>query len=197
MHVEVIVLVDHHMRVELNQMADVILIIFVIGGQEKHGHVCLNMTMEKKPEKTVKQDVEIMLIMRQGVKVIGLVQIYVLVNIGLVKVMEDVLQMNIVIGIQVVIKNVIKNWKMVIKLEHGEMLDVEDLMGMLLTLLKNVKVNASKYQGYAFGIGIDRLAMLKYGINDLRAFFDTDYRWISHFGFDPLDVPSNYRGLSR
>ena len=64
-------------------------------------------------------------------------------------------------------------------------------------VLKNVKVDASKYQGYAFGIGIDRLAMLKYGINDLRAFFDTDYRWISHFGFDPLDVPSNYRGLSR
>ena len=64
-------------------------------------------------------------------------------------------------------------------------------------VLKNVKVNTSKYQGYAFGIGIDRLAMLKYGINDLRAFFETDYRWISHFGFDPLDVPSNYRGLSR
>ena len=64
-------------------------------------------------------------------------------------------------------------------------------------VLKNVKVNPSKYQGYAFGIGIDRLAMLKYGINDLRAFFETDYRWLSHFGFDPLDVPSNYRGLSR
>ena len=39
--------------------------------------------------------------------------------------------------------------------------------------------------------------MLKYGINDLRAFFETDYRWLNHFGFDPLDVPSNYRGLSR
>ena len=64
-------------------------------------------------------------------------------------------------------------------------------------VLKNVKVNPSKYQGYAFGIGIDRLAMLKYGINDLRAFFETDYRWLSHFGFDPLDVPSSYRGLSR
>ena len=64
-------------------------------------------------------------------------------------------------------------------------------------VLKNVKVNTSKYQGYAFGIGIDRLAMLKYGINDLRAFFETDYRWLSHFGFDPLDVPSSYRGLSR
>ena len=64
-------------------------------------------------------------------------------------------------------------------------------------VLKNVKIDTKKYQGYAFGIGIDRLAMLKYGINDLRAFFDCDYRWLNHFGFDPLDVPSNYRGLSR
>ena len=64
-------------------------------------------------------------------------------------------------------------------------------------VLRNVKVDPSKYQGYAFGIGIDRLAMLKYGINDLRAFFETDYRWLNHFGFDPLDVPSSYRGLSR
>ena len=64
-------------------------------------------------------------------------------------------------------------------------------------VLKNVKVDPSKFQGYAFGIGIDRLAMLKYGINDLRSFFDCDYRWLNHFGFDPLDVPTNYRGLSR
>ncbi len=64
-------------------------------------------------------------------------------------------------------------------------------------VLKNVKVDPEKFQGYAFGIGIDRLAMLKYGINDLRAFFECDYRWLNHFGFDPLDVPTNYRGLSR
>ena len=64
-------------------------------------------------------------------------------------------------------------------------------------VLKNVKVDILKYQGYAFGIGIDRLAMLKYGINDLRDFFETDYRWLNHFGFDPLDIPSSYRGLSR
>ena len=63
-------------------------------------------------------------------------------------------------------------------------------------VLKNAKVDTKKYQGFAFGMGIDRLAMLKYGINDLRAFFETDYRWLSHFGFDPLDVPTNYRGLS-
>ncbi len=64
-------------------------------------------------------------------------------------------------------------------------------------VLRNVKVDPVKFQGYAFGMGIDRLAMLKYGINDLRAFFDCDYRWLNHFGFDPLDVPTNYRGLSR
>jgi phenylalanyl-tRNA synthetase alpha chain len=64
-------------------------------------------------------------------------------------------------------------------------------------VLKNVKVDPGKYQGFAFGMGIDRLAMLKYGINDLRAFFESDFRWLSHFGFDPLDVPTNYRGLSK
>ncbi len=64
-------------------------------------------------------------------------------------------------------------------------------------VLRNVKVDPNKYQGFAFGMGIDRLAMLKYGINDLRSFFESDFRWLSHFGFDPLDVPTNYRGLSR
>ena len=64
-------------------------------------------------------------------------------------------------------------------------------------VLRNVKVDPKKYQGYAFGIGIDRLAMLKYGINDLRSFFEADFRWLNYFGFDPLDVPTNYRGLSR
>jgi phenylalanyl-tRNA synthetase alpha chain len=64
-------------------------------------------------------------------------------------------------------------------------------------VLRNVKVDPVKYQGFAFGMGIDRLAMLKYGINDLRAFFESDFRWLSHFGFDPLDVPTNYRGLSK
>ena len=64
-------------------------------------------------------------------------------------------------------------------------------------VLKNAKVDTKKFQGFAFGMGIDRLAMLKYGINDLRSFFETDYRWLNYFGFDPLDVPTNYRGLSR
>ena len=64
-------------------------------------------------------------------------------------------------------------------------------------VLKNAKVDTKKFQGYAFGMGIDRLAMLKYGINDLRSFFEADFRWLNYFGFDPLDVPTNYRGLSR
>ena len=64
-------------------------------------------------------------------------------------------------------------------------------------VLKNAKVNSKQYQGYAFGVGIDRLAMLKYGINDLRSFFESDIRWLEFYGFDPLDVPTNYRGLSR
>ena len=64
-------------------------------------------------------------------------------------------------------------------------------------VLKNAKVDPAEFQGYAFGMGIDRLAMLKYGINDLRSFFESDCRWLQFFGFDPLDVPTNYRGLSR
>tara|TARA_B100001121_G_scaffold301856_1_gene313507 strand:- start:721 stop:1170 length:450 start_codon:yes stop_codon:yes gene_type:complete len=64
-------------------------------------------------------------------------------------------------------------------------------------VLKNAKVDPKIFQGYAFGMGIDRLAMLKYGINDLRSFFEADFRWLNYFGFDPLDVPTNYRGLSR
>ena len=64
-------------------------------------------------------------------------------------------------------------------------------------VLKNSKIDPSKFQGFAFGIGIDRLAMLKYGNNDLRSFFECDYRWLNYYGFDPLDVPTNYRGLSK
>jgi phenylalanyl-tRNA synthetase alpha chain len=52
------------------------------------------------------------------------------------------------------------------------------------------------YQGFAFGMGIDRIAMLKYGMPDLRAFFDADARWLKHYGFRPLDLPSLYGGLT-
>ncbi len=64
-------------------------------------------------------------------------------------------------------------------------------------VLINSNVDPLKYQGFAFGIGIDRLAMLKYGIKDLRSFFECNYKWLNHYGFDPVDVPTNYRGLSR
>jgi phenylalanyl-tRNA synthetase alpha chain len=53
-----------------------------------------------------------------------------------------------------------------------------------------------KYQGFAWGMGIDRIAMLKYGMPDLRAFFDADVRWLNHYGFRPLDLPSLYGGLT-
>ena len=90
----------------------------------------------------------------------------------------------------------LKNGKIIIG-EGNKWLEILGCGMVHPNVLKNVKVDPTKYQGYAFGMGIDRLAMLKYGINDLRAFFETDYRWLSHFGFDPLDVPSSYRGLSR
>ena len=56
-------------------------------------------------------------------------------------------------------------------------------------------IDPEKYQGFAFGMGIDRIAMLKYGIPDLRTFFEADLRWLSHYGFGALDVPSMVRGL--
>ena len=56
-------------------------------------------------------------------------------------------------------------------------------------------IDASKWQGFAFGMGIDRMAMLKYGIPDLRAFFDSDLRWLRHYGFSALNVPTLHGGL--
>ena len=58
-------------------------------------------------------------------------------------------------------------------------------------------IDPNEYQGFAFGVGIDRIAMLKYGIPDLRAFFDSDLRWLRHYGFSALDVPTLHAGLSR
>jgi phenylalanyl-tRNA synthetase alpha chain len=63
-------------------------------------------------------------------------------------------------------------------------------------VLKNCGLDPDVYQGFAWGIGIDRLAMLKYGMPDLRAFFDADQRWIDHYGFRPLDLPTLFGGLS-
>ena len=64
-------------------------------------------------------------------------------------------------------------------------------------VLENCGLDAGEYQGFAFGMGIDRIAMLKYGIRDLRGFFDCDLRWLRHYGFAALDVPSLGQGLSR
>ena len=57
-------------------------------------------------------------------------------------------------------------------------------------------IDPDEYQGFAFGVGIDRLAMLKYGIPDLRTFFESDLRWLKHYGFVPLDESSMTGGLS-
>ncbi len=57
-------------------------------------------------------------------------------------------------------------------------------------------VDPKEWQGFAFGMGIDRIAMLKYGIPDLRAFFDSDLRWLRHYGFGALSVPTLHGGLS-
>jgi len=57
-------------------------------------------------------------------------------------------------------------------------------------VLKNCGLDPDEYQGFAFGIGMERLAMLKYGIPDLRTFFDSDVRWLKHYGFNPLERPN-------
>jgi len=63
-------------------------------------------------------------------------------------------------------------------------------------VLRAAGIDPEKYQGFAFGMGLDRIAMLKYGIPDLRAFFESDLRWLRHYGFSALDVPSLAGGLS-
>jgi phenylalanyl-tRNA synthetase alpha chain len=61
-------------------------------------------------------------------------------------------------------------------------------------VLANCGLDPSEYQGFAFGMGIERIAMLKYGIPDLRTFYESDLRWLRHYGFLPLDVPSLVSG---
>ncbi len=62
-------------------------------------------------------------------------------------------------------------------------------------VLEMAGVDPDEYQGFAFGLGIDRIAMLKYGMNDLRAFFDGDPRWLKHYGFSPYDQPTLSAGV--
>jgi phenylalanyl-tRNA synthetase alpha chain len=61
-------------------------------------------------------------------------------------------------------------------------------------VLRHCGVDPDEFQGFAFGMGIERVAMLKYGIADVRAFYDSDLRWLRHYGFLPLDIPSLVRG---
>jgi len=63
-------------------------------------------------------------------------------------------------------------------------------------VLRNCGIDPERYQGFAFGMGIDRMAMLKYGLPDLRAFFGGDLRWLRHYGFSMLDVPTLAGGIS-
>jgi phenylalanyl-tRNA synthetase alpha chain len=62
-------------------------------------------------------------------------------------------------------------------------------------VIANCGLDPEEWQGFAFGCGIDRLAMLKYGMDDLRAFFDGDLRWLRHYGFSALDVPTLSGGV--
>jgi phenylalanyl-tRNA synthetase alpha chain len=64
-------------------------------------------------------------------------------------------------------------------------------------VLENCGIDSSKYQGFAFGFGLDRMAMLKYGMPDIRGFFEADLRWLKHYGFQALDIPTLDGGLSR
>lgn len=63
-------------------------------------------------------------------------------------------------------------------------------------VLRHGGIDPDRYQGFAWGMGIDRIAMLKYGMPDLRAFFEADIRWLRHYGFRPLDMPTLAGGLS-
>ena len=64
-------------------------------------------------------------------------------------------------------------------------------------VLENCGIDPARYQGFAFGFGLDRMAMLKYGMPDIRGFFESDLRWLKHYGFAALDIPTLDGGLSR
>ncbi|WP_153010469.1 phenylalanine--tRNA ligase subunit alpha [Falsirhodobacter sp. alg1] len=86
------------------------------------------------------------------------------------------------------------------QLKIGEGDDWMEILGSGMVhpkVLKAAGVDPTEWQGFAFGMGIDRIAMLKYGIPDLRAFFESDLRWLRHYGFAALDMPDLAGGLSR
>lgn len=84
------------------------------------------------------------------------------------------------------------------KLEIGAGDDWLEILGSGMVhprVIENCGLNPDEVQGFAFGMGIERLAMLKYGIPDLRTFYDSDLRWLRHYGFMPIDVPALHTGL--
>ena len=85
------------------------------------------------------------------------------------------------------------------EVRFGEGSDWMEILGCGMVhpnVLRFGGLDPDEYQGFAWGMGIDRIAMLKYGMPDLRAFFDADVRWLSHYGFRPLDMPTLFGGLS-
>jgi phenylalanyl-tRNA synthetase alpha chain len=85
------------------------------------------------------------------------------------------------------------------EIKIGEGSDWLEILGCGMVhpnVLRNAGLDPDVYQGFAWGMGIDRIAMLKYGMPDLRAFFDADKRWLNHYGFRPLDLPTLFGGLS-
>jgi len=85
------------------------------------------------------------------------------------------------------------------EIRFGEGEDWLEILGCGMVhpnVLGNCGLDPDVYQGFAWGIGIDRIAMLKYGMPDLRAFFEADIRWLRHYGFRPLDLPTLVGGLS-
>ena len=85
------------------------------------------------------------------------------------------------------------------EIRFGEGEDWLEILGCGMVhpnVLRNCGLDPDEYQGFAWGLGIDRIAMLKYGMHDLRAFFEADVRWLSHYGFRPLDFPTLAGGLS-
>jgi phenylalanyl-tRNA synthetase alpha chain len=85
------------------------------------------------------------------------------------------------------------------EIRFGEGEDWLEILGCGMVhpnVLRNVGIDPDVYQGFAWGMGIDRIAMLKYGMPDLRPFFEADVRWLQHYGFRPLDFPTLAGGLS-
>jgi len=78
---------------------------------------------------------------------------------------------------------------------YGDWLEIMGCGMVHPRVLDACGIDPKRYQGFAFGMGIERIAMLKYGIPDLRTFFEADLRWLKHYGFMPLEVPSLTGGL--